>query len=274
MRLRTIVILALFTFTASHAYAEISIMCSMFPVYDFTRNITGGLANVKLLMRPGIDPHDYEPSPMDIKALNDSDMFIFTGGNMEHWAGDISRSLPHTLIIDASQNIPLTDNDPHIWLDLSLAQRMVMNILRGLCEVDPDNAQEYTRNADTFCAELGELDGAFMDMRKDKALVFAGEFSAGCFMRHYGFEYVSAYDGENEPSVMRMASTLKYIREHKTRYIFTDYGGITDVTRAISDETGAEILTFGTGHVMPDDDMTFLEVMRENYRNISEAMND
>ncbi len=274
MRLRTIIFLALFTFTASNAHAEISITCSMFPVYDFTRNITGGLANVNLLMRPGIDPHEYEPSPMDIKALNDSDVFIFTGAGIEHWAGDLSRSLPHTLIINASDGITLTDNDPHIWLDLSLAQKMVMNILRGLCEIDSDNAQEYTRNAESFCGELRELDEKFLAMKKDKALVFAGEFSAGYFMRRYGFDYISAYEGENEPSVMHMVFTLNYMRGNKTRYVFTDYGGITDVTRAISDETNATILTFGTGHNVPENDMTFLEIMRENYRNISEAMND
>ena len=274
MKLKTLILLAAFTFTASVAHANISVICTLFPVYDFTRQVAGPLADVKLLLPPGVEPHEYEPSPRDIKALNASDVFIFTGAVMEEWAERVSRTLTHTRSIDASDGIILTDNDPHVWLDMSLAQRMVMNILRGLCETDPDNSAEYTRNAETLCAGLRELDEKFSAMKKDKALVFAGEFSAGYFVRRYGFAYVSAYEGENEPSVRRMAEVIRYIHQHKARYIFTDTGGVPSVAREISRQTGAEILTFGTGHMISDSNITFLQMMNDNYHNISEAMND
>lgn len=274
MKLKTLILLALFTFTASASHAEISVTCSLFPVYDFTRSIAGTLADVELLLPPGTEPHEYEPSPRDIKALNDSDVFIFTGALMEPWAVKVSQSLKDTRSIDASDGIELTDNDPHIWLDLSLAQKMVMNILRGLSEADPGNSSEYARNAETLCAGLRELDGKFSAMRKPRPLIFAGEFSAGYFVRRYGFEYLSAYEGENEPSLRRMSDIIRHIQRDKVRYIFTDINGAGDVARTISDETGAELLTFGTGHFVPDDDITFLKIMNDNYRNISEAMND
>ena len=274
MKLKTFIFFALFSFFTSTALAEPSIICSMYPVYDFTRQITGTLANVKLLIRPGVEPHDYEPTPRDVKALNDADMFVFTGKVMETWAEEISHSLNSTKTVDASHGITLTDNDPHIWLDLSLAQKMTLNILEGLCEIDPDNSDSYRSNAQTFNKKLQALDEMFNALRKDKALVFAGEFSAGYFVRRYGFSYVSAYDGENEPSVKQMAQILKYIREHKIHYIFADTGGISQVTRSISTQTGAKILTFGTGHNVPDLSMTFIDIMNDNYRNISEALND
>ena len=274
MKLKTIIFLALFSLTASEASARLSVMCSLFPVYDFARQISGTVADVKLLLPPGVEPHEYEPSPCDIKALNDADVFIFTGAVMEHWAEKISQSLTHTLIIDASQGITTVSNDPHIWLDLSLAQEMARNISAGLSSADPDNSETYARNAEELCAELRELDGKFIAMRKDKALIFAGEFSAGYFVRRYGFDHVSAYDGENEPSVRRMAEVIKYINEHKARYIFADIGGISQVTRAISEQSGAEILTFGTGHVVGNEGITFLKMMNDNYKNVSEALND
>ena len=111
-------------------------------------------------------------------------------------------------------------------------------------------------------------------MKKDKALVFAGEFSYGYFIRRYGFDYVSAYEGENEPSVRRMAEIMKYIRDNGTRYIFTDSGGISRITNEIASETGVKILTFSTAHSVMSDNITFLEIMNANYANISEAMND
>ncbi len=274
MKLKTLIFIALFTFTASTAHADITVTCSLFPVYDFARSIAGNLADVKLLLPPGVEPHEYEPSPRDIMSLNDSDVFIFTGAEMEHWAVKISQSLTKTRITDASAGITLTDNDPHIWLDLSLAQRMVMNILRGLSDADPANESEYTRNAETLCANLRELDGKFTAMKKPGTLIFAGEFSAGYFVRRYGFDFLTAYEGENEPSVKRMAEIIRHIQTHKTRYIFTDINEASSVAREISTQTGAKLLTFGTGHIIPDDDITFLQIMNDNYNHINEAMND
>ena len=93
-------------------------------------------------------------------------------------------------------------------------------------------------------------------------------------MRRYGFEYLSAFEGENEPSVKRMAEIIRHIQEHKERYIFTDINEPSTVAREISTQTGAEILTFGTGHMIPDTDITFLQIMTDNYNHIGEAMND
>ena len=273
MKLKTIIFLALFSLTASEASARLSIMCSLFPVYDFTREIAGSFADVKLLLPPGVEPHEYEPSPRDIMALNDADIFVFTGTGMEQWAEKISQSLTHTRIVDASHGITIISNDPHIWLDLSLAQEMVRNISAGLSKADPDNSETYARNSEKLCTRLRELDKKFMALRKDKAIIFAGEFSAGYFVRRYGFDYVSAYDGENEPSLKRMAEIIRYIRDHKARCIFADIGGATQVTRAISGETGAKILTFATGHVVPEG-LTFTQMMTDNYNNIVEAMNE
>ena len=274
MKLKTIILLALFIFTDSIAHANISVTCSLFPVYDFTRSIAGGLADVKLLLPSGTEPHEYEPSPRDIKSLNDSDIFIFTNAEMESWAVKISQSLDDTRIIDASEGITLINNDPHIWLDLSLAQKMVMNILRGLCESDPGNAEKYTGNAERLCEKFRELDEKFAAMNKTRAIIFAGEFSAGYFVRRYGFEYLTAYDGENEPSVKRMAEIIRHIQKTKAHCIFTDINESSSVAREISTQTGAKILTFGTGHMIPSDDITFVQIMNDNYANISEAVND
>ena len=66
MKLKTLIFIALFILSASTANANLSVTCSMFPVYNFTRSITGNLADVKLLLPPGVEPHEYEPSPRDI----------------------------------------------------------------------------------------------------------------------------------------------------------------------------------------------------------------
>ena len=259
-------------FTQS-ASAGLKISCSMFPVYDFARAVAGDLAEVTLILKPGTEPHEFEPSPRDIKVLNDSDVFIFTGKLMEEWADKLSGTLSHTRIIDASDGIAIVDNDPHIWLDLELAQRMIRNICDGLVSADPEHADTYTRSAEDYCSRLAALDSKFAGLSRDNTLVFAGEFSCGYFVRRYGFDYVSAYDGENEPGIKRMAEILKHIREHHTRYILSDTP-ITQITRSISEQTGAEILTFSTAHVVQDTSRTFLEIMSDNFTNTAKVLHD
>ena len=274
MKIKAIIFLAIFSLTITPSYANISITCSLFPVYDFAREIAGDLAECKLLLKPGIEPHEYEPSPLDIKALNDSDVFIFTGSNMEHWAQRISATLKDTAIIDASDGIETYNGDPHIWLDLSRAQGMVQNIARGLCSADPEHSGIYMHNAEMYCSRLAELDAKFTALNHDNALVFGGEFSCGYFVRRYNFEYISAYEGENEPSIRRLAEVLKYIREHGTKYIFAEPFSISSITRSISEQTGADILTFDTAHIISNDNRTFIQIMDGNYSNIARALND
>ena len=272
MKFTTIIFLVLFSLS-SCAHAALKVSCSMFPVYDFTREITAGSAEVSLLLRPGTEPHEFEPSPMDIKALHDADVFVFTGPNMEHWAGRIADTLDNTAIIDASEGITLTGNDPHVWLDLSLAQKMVMNIALGLSRTDPDNADTYTSNAEAYCAKLAGLDAQFTALEHTKPLVFAGEFSYGYFIRRYGFEYISAFEGENEPGIKRMAEVIRYIRENKVRFVFADNPPLPQVTRAVCEQTGAQVLTFSTAHNVPPDS-SFLQLMTDSFNSITRFLND
>ena len=265
-----------FEISAEAKNGKISVMCSLFPVYDFSREIAGDLADIKLLLRPGADPHEFEPSPIDVKAVNDSDIFIFTGSNMETWARKISRSLSGVIILDASYNIRLINDDPHVWLDLNLAQKMVSNILEVFCAADPENAKTYRRNAKNYLQKLSELDEKLMKMRKNRPVVFAGEFSFGYFMRRYGFNCISAYDGENEPSVKRVVEILKYIKENNMKYVFSDAFGVSKITVSIAEQSGTDILIINSMHNISFDGfkngLTFLKIMNLNYHILKQAV--
>lgn len=275
MKFKTFIFLAVFSLaiTISQAHAGLKISCSMFPVYDFARAITKNSADVKLIMKPGTEPHEFEPSPFDVKALNDSDVFIFTGRLMEQWAEKISGTLNDTVIVDASENIALTDNDPHVWLDLALAQKMIRNICEKLCSADKENAEAYIHNAEEYCTKLAELDEKFMSLPKNKTLIFAGEFSCGYFVRRYGFDYVSAYDGENEPGIKRMAELMNHINNNHAKYILSDLP-VSRITNSISGQTNTKILTFSTAHNVQDISQTFLQIMSENFMSIERFIND
>ncbi|WP_158612205.1 metal ABC transporter solute-binding protein, Zn/Mn family [Fretibacterium sp. OH1220_COT-178] len=301
---------------AAEAGEKLSVVCSLFPQYDFVRQIAGDLAVVRMLLPPGVESHTFEPRPSDIKMLNDADVFVFTGKYMEPWAERIVRSLDNKrlIVVDASQGVELRkehehehhhapaekdavrsrdehaeeahhhhhEYDPHIWLDLCHAQTMVDTILAGLIEADPKHAEVYTKNAEAYKARLAELDGEFAAIVKKgrhRTLVFGGRFAYLYFLKHYGLNYVTAYDtcsSEGEPGVQRIAQVIRYMKKKEIRSLFHEEFVIPKVAQSIAEQAGAELLLFSTAHNLTREEfekgVTFLDIMRANRDNVEKAL--
>lgn len=264
------------------AHAEnLKIICSMFPQYDFAKNIAGDKAEVELLIKPGLDPHDFEPSPLDVKNLSDADIFIYTGVLMEPWTERILNVINNkTLVIDASHGVNLINNDPHIWLNLLNAVSMINNILEGMCRKDLLNAEFYKSSAERYIKMLTGLDDEFKEAvknAKNDTLVFGGAFACSYFFDKYKLKYVSAYDGENEPGMARILDVIKYINKNKIKYIFYDELEPAEIAKSIAEQTGAELIIFYSLHGVTDKDFNdgvkFYDLMRRNLDNIRLALN-
>lgn len=214
------------------ANGKLSIVTTLFPQYDFAKQIAGDKAEVILLLSPGMEAHSYDPAPSDIVRINESDLFIYTGEYMETWASQIIKSLEKDVkILDVSEGIRLTYSedehgaekhedtdhaedenddhdeedhddhahvyDPHIWTSPVIAQQMVGNILNELIEIDSENEDYYRKNAERYLAELAELDEEFRQAAENadiQTLYFADKFAMYYFTKEYSLTYVSAYD--------------------------------------------------------------------------------
>lgn len=285
---------------------KIKIVATLFPQYDFTRQIAGDKAEVTLLMSPGVESHSYEPAPSDIIKVNSSDLFIYTGRYMEPWAQSIIDGIDNknVKILDVSQNVTLDKSeeqhdeeeedhseaehadhefDPHIWTSPENAQIMVDNILKELCELDPENSSYYKENAANYTSKLKELDKEFKDIfasAKRKEIIFAGKFALHYFAKEYGMEYKAAFDScasDTEPSVKVIIELIDDIKEKQIPVIY--YPELTDpkVARCISEETGAEMLIFHSCHNVAKDQLkagvTYLSLMEENAKNLKIGLN-
>ena len=276
-----IFILIILFCSAAHA-EKLKVICSMYPVYDFALNIAGENANIELLIKPGTEPHDFEPSPLDIKNLNEADVFIFTGLDMEVWAKKILDILnkKKILVIDASENINIINHDPHVWLNLQNAIKMCENILVGFCDRDLEHAASYKLNANNYINKLLALDKNFEDLinnNKNKTLVFGGIFAYRYFFERYkNLNYVSAYDGEAEPSMAQVASVIKYIKANNIKYIFYDALESDVIAKSIAAQTGAELLLFHSAHSISLEDfnnkLSFYNIMLANLENIKNIL--
>ena len=179
---------------------KIKIVATLFPQYDFARQIAGDYADVTLLLPPGMESHSYDLRPSDMIEIRESDMFIYTGKYMETWAQTIIDSLDDSvMVVDVSDGITLEkeedyfvdeleehadshehddeheeeehtshshsghthEYDPHIWTSPVYAMQMVENIVDALVAEDPQHESEYRQRADEYIAKLKEVDSAF-----------------------------------------------------------------------------------------------------------------
>ena len=276
---------------------KLKIVATLFPQYDFAKQIAGDKANVKLLLPPGVESHSFDPKPGDIVKIYNADLFIYTGENMEPWAETVLKGAANEnlIIVDCSKNIELfleqDDDDhghehhadPHIWLDPVRAVQMVENILGALCEKDPENAGYYRQNADDYIKLLQKFDGDMFDLvnhAKRKVIVFGGRFSYIYFLTHFGLDYVTAYDScasTEEPSVSKVLSVVKFINENNIPCIYHEELSAHQIAKAIAKEAGRKTYLFSTAHNVTksefDGGITFLDIMYANLENLKIGLN-
>jgi len=250
------------------------VVATLFPLYDFAKNVAGERAEVTLLLPPGAEPHGFEPKPADFVRLNKADVFLYTSPDMEPWASDILKGLQNRAleVVNTSRGIitgegreedqhrhdrqvkPIPGHhsrsgaaDPHIWLDFRNAVTMVENIRDGLVKKDPAGKDVYEKNAASTIGQLQALDERFrrgLQNCEKKVLVNGGHFAFDYMAKRYGFRYVSVYgiSPDAEPTAATLAKLTRLIRENRLGYLFHEELISPRVAETLAGETGTTLL--------------------------------
>ncbi|MGM9550889.1 MAG: metal ABC transporter substrate-binding protein [Clostridia bacterium] len=278
---------------------KITVIATLFPQFDFARQIGGDKVSVTLLLPPGSESHNYDPSPSDMALISKSDLFIYTGDNMEPWAGDIASSVQgNVTILDASENITLvsspdTDHDhedeeghahaldPHIWLDFDNAKVMCDNIYNALAIISPENESYFKENLEKYKSDLTSLDEKYKETisQSDKTIVFGGKFALGYLVRRYNINYLSAYDScsaNAEPSIADISRLSAFVSENDIKAVFCQEYTDPKVAREIANANNAEVLVLHSCHNISKDERemgtTFVYLMEKNLENLSKGL--
>lgn len=275
---------------------RLQIVASLFPQYDFAREICGDKADITLLLPAGMDSHSYEPTPRDIVTLSEASLFLYTGENMEPWAARLSENVKGQ-ILDVSKGVTLLDGgnihhaktqesasastDPHIWTNPQNAIIMVDNICAAVCSLDPDNAAFYTENANRYKNELSALDAEFESVVKNgkrTKLIFGGHFAMRYFTHRYGLTYESAFDscaGEAEPSAQTVMHLIEHIREEQIPAVYYEELSTPQTAKLLADETGTQMLLLHSCHNISKEEQneTYLSLMKKNLENLKIGLN-
>ena len=297
---------ALLCAPAVHASQEpLSIVCTIFPAYDFARQLAGDTAQVTLLLPPGGDCHSYEPSPRDIIRIQEADLFLYGGGESDHWVEEILSSMGD----DAPRAFRLTDcvtllaeetsasmeaeerdhgeeaaeMDEHVWTSPKNAMLIVAQLCDTLCEIAPQNAQVYEEALSAYLTELEALDAAFEETvanGKRDLIVFGDRFPFRYFAHDYHLRYDAAFPGcseDSEPSVRTVISLVETVRAEEVPVIFYIEFSSRKTADVLAEETGAKELLFHSCHNVSaeelEDGATYLSLMWNNVAALKEALN-
>ena len=276
-------------FTVLSFGEKIKVIATIFPNYDFARNIGKEMAEVTLLLPPGVEAHSYEPTPRDMVRITTSDILLYTGEDMEPWVHRLSGNLPSSATVrDISQGIKKIKEedhehgDPHIWTDPILAMEMVDNITEAFIEADPENRDYYTKNAKAYKNKLSQLhqkierELSHIDRR---SVVFSGHMVFGYFAQRYNLTFITPYRSfspDAEPTPRRMGELITTIKKRGDSYIYFEELIDPKSAKLIARETGAEILLLHGAHNLSKEDLKagkgYIDIMEDNLKNLKRGL--
>lgn len=201
---------------------SVSVLTTVFPIYDWTKNIIGsnpGNVKLGLLLDKGVDMHSFRLTAEDVVKIANADVFIFNGGDSDDWVedalenlaendkergieGDLMKALSGKKIVDLMGSMPADmllpvpehdhehehehehEHDEHIWLSLKNATLCCDAICKVLCDADPENAGAYKKNLENYKAKLSALDGRY------KAAVQGAKHKTVVFADRFPFVYL------------------------------------------------------------------------------------
>lgn len=277
----------------------IRVSASIFPPYDFARQIGGEYAMVEMVVPPGADAHDFAPTELELADIYESQMFLYTSNELEPWAqtvvagnegalyiadlseGILSKETQAPLPAELTQEKPTAQQDGHIWLDMDHAAVMADAIVLAFCEVDPAHMDDYKANGDKLKAELKTMDESFRDFfagRENFGMVFTGPFAYRYFTERYGVHAVSDYvDCAGAASLAREdadALRQEFIQRYGVNVRYYD-------PLMVQNPTPAEGMTdkiFYSAHTVAKEqmarDFTFIMLMEENLQGLKAAVGE
>lgn len=258
-KLRT-VILSLFIFAGlftsckaktQNQSGKINIICSIFPQYDWTRSILGqtdNFTNLSLLVKSGVDLHNYQPSTADIVQISTCDLLIYVGGESDAWLEDalknatnknmkvislmevLKDSVKEEEIVEGMQeeaeeeeddSAAEKEYDEHVWLSIKNAKTICKEITSVICSLIPENAETYQENLQAYLEELNNLDMTYASVIKNspkKTIMVCDRFPLRYLTDDYKLDYYAAFAGcsaETEASFETIAFLSNKLKEEQ-----------------------------------------------------------
>lgn len=264
---------------------ELVIMTSFYPLYIMTLNVVGDLPGVKVV---NLTPpqtgclHDYQLRPSDMKNLAAAQIFVINGADMESFMDKVKGQYTDLKIIVASEGAELIKDEetgevnPHLWVSISGAIYEVEKIAAGLAAADPQNAEQYKKNARQYVDKLkstqAKMQAELKGVTNRNIITFHEAFPY--FAQEFNLHIVSVIAREpgSAPSAAELAATVEQIRDSKAQALFAEPQYSEQAADIISSETGIKVYILDPGVTGDNHPDAYLQAMEKNLTVLKEAL--
>ena len=295
---------------AALADDKISVVTTIFPIYDWVRQVAGdNLSNIDLtmLLDNGVDLHSYQPTAQDMMKVSNADLFIYVGGESDEWVEDVLEAAPNAdirainLVEAMGEDIKMEEMvegmehaeeedeeeaDEHVWLSLHNAEKLVKVIADVLAEIDGELADTYLNNAKEYEKKLSALDERYKETISSAAfdtLLFADRFPFRYLTDDYDLKYYAAFSGcsaESEASFDTVAFLIGKLNELALPAVIRLEDGRINIADTIIRDSATKdqriVILHSMQQITGEDVRTgisYLSVMEDNLNALREALN-
>lgn len=224
-------------------------------IADMAQNVAGDAAEVVSITKPGAEIHNYEPTPRDILKAQRADLVLWNGLNLELWFEQFFRNLrdvPSAVLSDGIAPLGITQGpysgkpNPHAWMSLSSALIYVDNIAAAFIEHDPENAEIYRQNADTYKAKIeatiAPLKAAISEIPEEKRWLVTSEGAFSYLARDYDLKelYLWPINADAQGTPQQVRNVIDQVRANDIGVVFSESTVSSAPAEQVSRETGAK----------------------------------
>jgi ABC-type Zn uptake system ZnuABC Zn-binding protein ZnuA len=291
-------LLAFFILAVSELAATKKLRVASFSTIEteIAQQVGGEHVEVAVLVKPGVDPHEYEPTPADLRQVSNAQLILTSGKHIENYLNklqeatggkaDLLKVGDHlsSLKMKPNEAEDGADNrgvieDPHWWHSVANVKQATRIIRDEMIKLDPAAKTDFERNANAYLAKLDALDNwvrrKVAELPRDKRKLVTSHDAFQYLARDYGFE-IEAIEGvstETEASNRHVSELIDDIKKENVKAIFLESTLNPKVTTQITSETGAKI----GGSLYPDglgpgDASTYEGMMKHNISTIVDAL--
>ncbi len=266
---------------------KVQVVATIYPLGDFAKNVGGELVEVTTITPPGVEPHEYEPTPQDLVKMQKADLVLMNGNGLDSWAEKVVDGLraEQVRVLVLSEGIAVLPSeegaglDPHVWLDPVFAIQISEKIASALSQGSPD-ADQLTAQKEAYVARLKALDEAYQAglARCERREIVTSHNAFRYLAKRYSLTnyYILGLSPEEDPSPQKIAEVSTLAKQKGVKAIFFETLVSPKFAETVASEVGV-----GTAVLNPIEGLTeeelqsgkdYLKVMEENLRELRTAL--
>jgi zinc transport system substrate-binding protein len=285
--------------TPSPQANKIKVVSTFLPIYWFTKAVAGDAADVKILVPPGTEVHEYQATPENVKEIANANVLVKNGLGLEEFLDDTIKNAQNAelLQVDAAKGIQVLDEvspivkthsakeehehdhdhpegNPHVWLDPVLAKQQVENIRDGLIAADPANKATYEANTTAYIKQLDSLNGEFQQtLQKTPNCTFVTFHDAYPYLaKRYNLKQVAVVEiPEDQLSPTDVQNAVKAVKKYNVKALFGEPGVDNKLLTSLSKDLNLTLRPLDSLETGETDPQYYFKGMRANLETLKSA---